>query len=217
MPTSLFAFDAYGTLFDVASAISTHRGQVGGDADAIAALWRAKQLEYTWTLTLMGRYDNFWTLTERALDFALARFDIEDPELRTLLLSAYRVLGAYDDVAPTLQRLRERGAKLVVFTNGTVEMVSQAIAAAGIEHLLDDVVSVEPIRQFKTSPAVYRHLCQQLNADPDAVTLVSSNRWDVAGARAFGTNAVWCNRGSVPDEYLDLSPTRTITSLTELS
>jgi 2-haloacid dehalogenase len=216
MRPQAFAFDAYGTLFDVASAISRHRERVGVEADAIAALWRSKQLEYTWTLTLMGRYEDFWTLTERALDFSLERFLVVDPELRGLLLSAYRVLGAYDDVAPTLRRLRALGIKLVVFTNGTTEMVTQAITAAGVEDLIDDVVSVEHVRQFKTSPAAYRHLCQQLKLEPDSITLVSSNRWDVAGARAFGVNAVWCNRTNMPNEYRDLDPIRTIGTLTDL-
>ncbi len=214
--TEVFAFDAYGTLFDVASAIGVHRESVGPDADAFAALWRSKQLEYTWTLTMMGRYEDFWTLTTRALDFCLARYPLVDGSLRQPLLDAYQVLGAYADVAPTLERLRSNGARIAVFTNGTRGMVTNAIAAAGVSSLIDDVVSLDVARTFKTVPRAYDHLCMQLGVSASEITLVSSNRWDVAGGVSFGLSAVWCNRTNMPDEYSDLSPSRTVSTLSEI-
>jgi 2-haloacid dehalogenase len=210
------AFDAYGTLFDVSAAIASHRAAFGRDADQFAALWRAKQLEYTWTLTLMGRYEDFWTLTQRALDYCLLRFPSVDNAIRTSLLDAYCRLTAYGDVGPTLRRLKNLGVRVAVFTNGNLEMVNGAIVAAGISGLLDVVVSVDAIGKYKTSPEAYAYLCQKLDLRADQITLVSSNRWDVAGGRAHGLNAVWCNRSNMPDEYLDLSPTQTVVTLADI-
>jgi len=102
MPVKAYVFDAYGTLFDVHAAIGRYRAAVGPDAERFSELWRTKQLEYSWTLTLMGRYESFWTLTGRALDFAFARFPKVDRNLRASLLDAYYKLDAYPDARPAL-------------------------------------------------------------------------------------------------------------------
>jgi len=216
MPIRAYAFDAYGTLFDVHGAITRHRDAVGADADRLSALWRAKQLEYSWVRTLMGRYRDFWSLTEEALDFALESFPAVDPALRQPLLDAYARLDAYADVAPALLRLRRAGHEIAIFTNGTQAMAEAAANAAAVLPLVDLIVSVDDIRQFKTAPAAYAHLCERLDMAADEITLVSSNRWDVAGGVAFGLPAIWVRRGGAPDEYADLPPTRTISSLAEL-
>src|ERR671922_3008872 len=104
-----FVFDAYGTLFDVHAAIARHRAAAGPDADRLSEIWRIKQLEYTWTLTLAGRYVDFWTLTERALDFAFARFPSVDKALKPRLLAAYRELDAFADARGVLRDLKARG------------------------------------------------------------------------------------------------------------
>src|SRR5947209_17483557 len=104
--TRAFVFDAYGTLFDVHAAISHHRAAAGPDADRFSETWRAKQLEYTWTLTLAGRYVEFWTLTRRALDFAFARFPSVDRALAPKLLDAYRTLDAFPDAHGALRALQ---------------------------------------------------------------------------------------------------------------
>jgi 2-haloacid dehalogenase len=217
MPINAYAFDAYGTLFDVHAAIGRHRAAIGPEADALSALWRAKQLEYTWVRTLMGRYKDFWTLTQEALDFALARHPSVDPGLRSSLLDAYWRLDAYTDVLPALTRLRRMGKTLVLFTNGTKEMAEAAASASAVLPLLDEVISVDPIRQFKTAPATYTHLSERLRLPTAEICLVSSNRWDVAGGIAFGLDAVWLNRSGQPDEYQDALPRRTIGSLESLS
>jgi 2-haloacid dehalogenase len=213
MPIRAYAFDAYGTLFDVHSAIGRHRAAIGEDADALSALWRAKQLEYTWVRTLMGRYSDFWTLTQEALD----RFPSVDMALRPKLLDAYWRLGAYDDVLPALERLRRMGHELAIFTNGTHAMAEAAANAAAVLPFMDMIVSVDDIGQFKTRPEAYRHLCERLSHKPQDICLVSSNRWDVAGGVAFGLSAIWVNRAGHPDEYFDAQPDRDVSSLSEIS
>jgi 2-haloacid dehalogenase len=132
MPVKAFVFDAYGTLFDVHAAINRHRAAAGEDADRFSEVWRTKQLEYSWTLTLMGRYESFWTLTERALDFAFARFPKVDRKLRAKLLEAYFKLDAYPDARPALADLRKKGFATAILSNGSTEMLAAAVDGAGL-------------------------------------------------------------------------------------
>jgi len=199
-------FDAFGTLFDVHSAVARNAANVGPAAARLSEIWRAKQLEYTWTLSLMGRYEPFWRLTERALDHALARTPEVDPALREALLSSYRSLDAYGEVPGTLARLRARGAKTAILSNGDEAMLADAVAAAGIGAALDAVLSVDAVRVFKTDPRTYGLVEARFGCSRDDVLFVSSNRWDVAGAAAFGFSTAWVNRTGAPDEYLDLPP-----------
>jgi 2-haloacid dehalogenase len=216
VPIRAYAFDAYGTLFDVHGAISQHRQAIGADADAFSALWRAKQLEYSWVRTLMGRYVDFWQLTQEALDFALARFPAVPRALRQPLLEAYWTLAAYGDAQPALSALKALGHTTAIFTNGTRDMAEAAAKASGLAPLLDHIVSVDAIRTFKTSPAAYAHLCEALKLAPREVCLVSSNRWDIAGASAYGLRTIWVNRLAQPDEYFDAQPDRDVTTLSAL-
>ncbi len=211
-----FAFDAYGTLFDVSSAVAGFRTELGADHDDLALMWRTKQLEYTWTLTLMNRYEDFWTVTKHALEYSLARFAGVDPLLADALMEAYRSLRAYPDVSPALVALKESGSETAVFTNATSKMVTEAISSAGIGHLLDRVVSLDDIGKYKTTPESYEYLCASLGKPATEITLVSANRWDVAGGTAFGLATVWVNRPGMPDEYQNLAPLQTITSLSAL-
>jgi 2-haloacid dehalogenase len=213
MTIRAYAFDAYGTLFDVHAAIRRHAAAIGPDADALSALWRAKQLEYTWVRTLAGRYRDFWSLTQEALDFALARFPAVDPAIRQRLLDAYWRLEAYPDALAARERLRRAGHEIALFTNGTFAMADAAANAAAIAPLVDLIVSVDDLRMFKARPEVYAHLCGRMGRLPAEVCLVSSNRWDVAGAVAFGMPAVWVNRTGQPDEYADLPPGRMLAGL----
>jgi 2-haloacid dehalogenase len=214
-PAIAYAFDAYGTLFDVNAAIMRHAGAIGPEAPAMAALWRVKQLEYSWTRTLMGRYADFWQLTEQALDFVLARHAAARP-LRQHLLDAYWQLDAYADVAPLLRSLKAAGRRAVIFTNGTVAMAEAAMRSAGLDALIEGIVSVDAIRRFKTAPETYQLVCDRLGLPPGEVALVSSNRWDIAGATAFGLQTIWCNRAGMPDEYPEMAPGRVIAGLSEL-
>src|SRR5262245_14776875 len=128
----VFVFDAYGTLFNVHAAIERHREKAGPDADRISELWRTKQLEYSWTSTLAGTYTDFWTLTERALDYALARFPVDDKGLRQNLLDAYKILDAYPDARETLKSLKKSGVRTAVLSNGSPTMLASAVKSAAL-------------------------------------------------------------------------------------
>jgi 2-haloacid dehalogenase len=212
----VYVFDAYGTLLDVHSAVAKHGVSIGADAQRFSDTWRAKQLEYTWTYSLMQRYEPFWSLTERALDFAFAKFPNVDHSLHERLLDAYRSLDAYAEVPNVLRALRERGAKTAVLSNGNREMLEAAFTSAKLDTLLDRLLSVDEVRVFKTDPRVYQLVLDAFSCDKEDVTFVSSNRWDVAGATSFGFSAVWVNRTGQPDEYVALPPTRNVASLAEL-
>jgi 2-haloacid dehalogenase len=201
-----FVFDAYGTLFDVHSAVARHAAALGPDGARLSEIWRAKQLEYSWVLSLAGRYEPFWTLTERALDFALARCPAVDRSLRPALLDAYRTLDAYPEAPGVLARLRQGGVRTGILSNGSPEMLASAVASAGLEALLDAVLSVDAVRVFKTSPRTYELVLAAFKLAPKEVAFVSSNRWDVAGAAAFGFRAIWVNRARQPEEYPGLEP-----------
>jgi 2-haloacid dehalogenase len=214
---SAYVFDAYGTLFDVHAAIARHRAAAGPDADRFSDIWRTKQLEYTWTLTLAGHYVDFWTLTERALDFAFARVPSVDRGLRPRLLEAYRTLDAFPDARAALAALKARGLRLAILSNGTPSMLSAAVEAAGMAEYLDAVLSVDAVRQYKPRPDVYQLVTDAFALERSNVGFVSSNRWDVMGAASFGFQTYWVNRLAVPDEYADFAPLRRISDLTALS
>jgi 2-haloacid dehalogenase len=216
MPARAFVFDAYGTLFDVHSAIARHRDACGPDADRLSDMWRTKQLEYTWTLTLAGRYEDFWTLTRRALDYAMTRYASVPQDVKPALLDAYFSLGAFPDAVPCLMALRERGQRTAILSNGSPDMLAAAVDGAGMRPQLDAVFSVDAIRLFKPRREVYALAAEGLRAAPQDIVFVSSNRWDVMGAAEFGFAAVWVNRGGMPEEYAESPPMRVIASLSVL-
>ncbi len=209
-------FDAYGTLFDVASATARARDALGDRAEPLAELWRAKQLQYTWLRSLMGKHADFWRVTADALDFALATLGIEDAPLRQRLLSSYERLGAYPEVRGVLEQLRARRLRLAILSNGSPRMLAEAAQAAGLTRLLDEVLSVEDVGIFKPHPSVYRLALVKLGLWASEVGFVSANGWDACGAKAFGLRVAWCNRaGQVPERIPD-RPDAEIRSLAEL-
>jgi 2-haloacid dehalogenase len=212
-----YVFDAYGTLFDVHAAIGRYRAQAGAEADRFSEIWRTKQLEYTWTLTLAGRYVDFWSLTERALDYAFARVPSVDRALRAKLLDAYLTLDTFPDARAALADLKARRLQVGILSNGTPGMLEAAVAAAGIADRCDAVLSVDAVRMYKPRPQVYALVTERFGVGAEAVVFVSSNRWDVMGAAAFGFRAVWVNRGRMPDEYAELPPLRQVNDLTGLA
>jgi 2-haloacid dehalogenase len=202
-------------LLDVNAAIARHRAAAGPDADRLSEIWRIKQLEYSWTLTLAGRYVDFWTLTERALDFALARVPSVDRALKPQLLAAYQTLDAYPDARLILDALKSHGASTAILSNGTPAMLSSALSAAQLEPVLDAVLSVDSLRIYKPRPEVYQLACDFFHVTAGEITFISANRWDVMGAQAFGFRTVWVNRTGAPEEYGASS--RAVTSLAELA
>ncbi len=209
-----YVFDAYGTLFDVHAAIGRHRAAVGPDADRFSDLWRVKQLEYTWTHTLAGRYADFWALTQRALDFCFERFPAVDRSLRTGLLDAYLKLDAFPDAKALLGKLKARGDKTAILSNGAPAMLAAAVEAAGLKADLDAVLSVDTLKMFKPRMEVYALVTREFACKPAEVVFVSSNRWDAMGATAFGFRTVWINRAGNPDEYTDCPPVAVVSDLT---
>jgi len=214
---SIFVFDAYGTLFDVHAAIARYRGEAGAEADRMSDIWRLKQLEYTWTLTLAGHYADFWTLTERALDHALARVPSVPKALKAKLLDAYFQLDAFPDARAALRALKEKGHKTGILSNGAPNMLKGAVDAAGIGANLDAVLSVDVLKMFKPRPEVYRLVTDHYKCKPADVTFVSSNRWDVMAAVSVGFRGIWVNRSKAPDEYFDFPPAQTLGDLSALA
>jgi 2-haloacid dehalogenase len=148
---SAYVFDAYGTLFDVHAAITRHRAAAGPDADRFSEIWRVKQLEYAWTLTLAGHYADFWTLTERALDYAFDRVPTVSRALRTKLLDAYLTLDAFADARAALTELKARGRCIAILSNGTPHMLQAAVQASGIAPLCDAIACISRGRKSTRS------------------------------------------------------------------
>jgi 2-haloacid dehalogenase len=211
---SVFIFDAYGTLFDVHAAIRRYAS--GPDAERMSDIWRTKQLEYTWTLTLAGRYIDFWNLTQRALDYAMERAPSGDKTLRTKLLEAYFQLDAFPDARTMLRVLKNKGHKTGILSNGSPNMLKGAVDAAGIGSDLDALLSVHVLKMFKPRPEVYGLVTDFFGCKTSDVTFVSSNRWDVMGAVSVGFRTFWINRAKAPDEYGDCAPAQILTDLNAL-
>jgi 2-haloacid dehalogenase len=211
--SSIFIFDAYGTLFDVHAAIARHREQVGPDADRVSAIWRTKQLEYSWTLTLAGHYNDFWRLTERALDYALALVPSVEKSIKPVLLDSYFKLDAFPDARIALKALKAKDRKTGILSNGSPAMLQGAVEAARIGDHLDAVLSVDTLKMFKPRPEVYGLVTERFKCKPGDVTFVSSNRWDVMAGVSVGFRALWVNRANIPDEYLDFPAAQTLKDL----
>lgn len=216
MSARAYVFDAYGTLLDVHAAIGKHRDKVGTDATAFSELWRVKQIEYTWTQSLLGHYVPFWTLTERALDFCFAKFPKVDRALKPALLAAYKELGAYPDARPCLEALRKKDIKTAILSNGSTDMLQSAVEAARFTDVLDFVLSVDEVKSFKPGRAVYQLAVDKLGVAASDIAFISSNRWDVAGSANFGFKPIWVNRAGNPDEYPDFQPVKVVKSLSEV-
>jgi 2-haloacid dehalogenase len=213
---SACVFDAYGTLLDVTSAAKRGIGDLGSRADALAALWRAKQLEYSWLRSLMGRHADFWQVTGDALDYAMETLGLPDAALRARLMELYRELDAYPDAKATLQRLKHAGMPAAILSNGTPQMLQAAILSAGIGDLVDHVISVEEIGIYKPHPSVYALAAKRLGLDPARICFVSSNGWDAAGASASGFKVAWINRSCAKPERLSAPPHAEIGNLSQL-
>ncbi len=209
-------FDAYGTLFDVAAAAGAERSRLGERWQPLAETWRAKQLQYTWLRSLMGRHVDFWQVTADALDYALESLGLADAGLRGRLLDLYERLGAFPDAKPALERLRAGGLRLAILSNGAPAMLAAAVKSAGMTGMLEAVLSVEAARVFKPSPSVYRLGVERLRLPADRMCFVSANGWDAYAAKAYGYRVAWCNRAGRPPERIPERPDAEIRSLAEL-
>ena len=209
-------FDAYGTVFDLASAVRRCAKVPADQRAVLTTLWRDKQLQYTWLRTLQDRYVDFWQLTGEALDFALDSLQIAQPDLRDDLMSLYTTLDAFPEVAGVLTALRQAGFATAILSNGSPEMLSSAVAAAGLTELFDAVLSVDAVKVFKTHPKAYQYALDTLALPAGAIAFQSSNAWDAHAASDFGMRVVWCNRYGQRRERLPGAPDREIRTLAEL-
>ncbi|MCW5750154.1 MAG: haloacid dehalogenase type II [Alphaproteobacteria bacterium] len=209
-------FDAYGTLFDVAAAAKHCSAELGDIWQPFAALWRQKQLQYTWLRGLMGRHVDFWQVTGDALDFTMASFRLNAPDMRQRLMELYLRLDAYAEVGPVLRALKDAGLRLAILSNGSPEMLDAAVRNAGIGELLDGIYSVESVGVYKPHPSVYGHASRELGLPAAAISFQSSNAWDAYAAKAFGFHTVWINRFEQARERLPGEPDYEVRSLGEL-
>jgi 2-haloacid dehalogenase len=196
-------FDAYGTLLDVHTAMARHAPRLGENWPQISSDWRQKQLEYSWVLSLAGTrlHRDFWQLTEAALAWTAARHGISDAAVLADVLSAYRRLDPYKEVPAVLRQVRDWQLPRGILSNGEPGMLVDAVQSAGLDDLLDFVLSVETVGVFKPAPTVYRLAEDQLGLNANQIAFVSSNPWDAFGAHAFGFQVFWINRTSQPEEY----------------
>lgn len=209
-------FDAYGTLFDTASAARRLAGEIGDKAGPLAALWREKQLAYTWLRAVQGRHADFWQVTGDALDFALETLAIDRPGLRERLMELYLTLEPYPEVPEMLRRLRAAGLKTAILSNGTPRMIEALVAGAGLQGQFDALLSVEQAGVYKPHARVYQLALDSLGLPARAISFQSSNGWDAYGASAFGLQVVWCNRGGQRPERLPGAPDRVVATLAAL-
>jgi len=210
-----FVFDAYGTLFDVHSVIEAGRA-LTADPVALSNLWRQKQLEYTWLLSLMGRYEDFWAVTERALRFSLRRLALAASEAQIVsLMDAYLTLACFPEARGALARLAAR--PLAILSNGSPRMLEAVVRSGELDGLLAHVLSVDAVRVYKPSPRVYELAPRALGIPAARMLFVSSNGWDVAGAKSFGYRTAWCNRAVAPVESLGVDPDFEVRRLDEIA
>jgi 2-haloacid dehalogenase len=218
MPAAI-GFDVYGTLVDPLAIERQLAPLVGDAAVQIAARWRETQIAYAFRRALMRRYIDFDHCTAQALAHTLRTYDValSDDDRRSLL-ERYRQLDAFPDAVPGLAALRAQGHTLVAFSNGVEASLRALLDRAGLHEYLEGIVSVDDVRTFKPDPAVYLYLAQRLNRPLAETWLVSSNGWDVIGAKAAGLRAAWIQRNprTVFDPW-EFAPDVTVANLEDLA
>jgi 2-haloacid dehalogenase len=209
-------FDAYGTLFDYASAAAKARDVLGDQVAPLTTLWREKQLQYTWLRSMQDRYVNFRQITEDALEFSLEALGLDDAALRSGLMNLYGSLECFPEVPAMLARLRAAGLKTAILSNGSPDMLASILAHTRLAQFFDAVLSVEEVGVYKPHPKVYQLAVDHLAAPCEAISFQSSNSWDAYAASAFGLRTVWCNRYGQKAERLPGKPDFEVRSLAEL-
>lgn len=222
MTVTTCVFDAYGTLFDVAAAARQAASEpefahIEATWPALAEHWRQKQLQYSWLRAITHAHDDFWTVTQQGLDWAMEKTGHhDDAALRERLLALYWELQCYPEVPLMLGRLKEAGLNTAILSNGSPDMLTGAVRSAGIEGLLDAVLSVQTVGVFKPAAKVYDMVCDRFGGASDTVLFVSSNGWDAGCATGYGFNTVWVNRAGDPMDRLPWTPAHVLTDLTDI-
>jgi len=209
-------FDAYGTLFDVHSVSALAERLFPGKGPALSQLWRAKQLEYTWLRSLMGRYEDFTAVTRAALEYACKTLQLPlDGDQTAQLMAAYDSLALYPDAREALATLP--GIRLAILSNGSPAMLTPVVKNAGLDQTFAAVISVDAVKIFKPDPRVYQLAPDRLGVARSEIAFVSSYYWDAAGARHFGFHVFWINRAGAQPDRLGAEPHQVLQKLTELS
>jgi 2-haloacid dehalogenase len=213
-----FAFDAYGTLFDVFSVGALCEQFFPNHGTMLAQLWRAKQLQYSLLRSLMGRHRNFWQLTEDGLVYASNSLGLElTPDRQQRLMDAYLTLDTFPDVRPGLEILKRQGVRLAILSNGEPHMLRATAQHAGILPLLDEIISAEEVGTFKPSPLVYNLASGRMSVPAGDIGFVSSNSWDIAGAGSAGLTTFWVQRaGGEAPEALGFPANYVVRAITDL-
>lgn len=223
-PIRAVVFDAYGTLFDVYAIAALAERLYPGQGTALSVLWRDKQIEYTRLISLSDpspqgsrHYQSFWDITRASLRYALSRLGLAHTQAHEdALMAQYAELTAFPENRGVLQTLRQRGVATAILSNGSPDMLQSAVHSAGMDGLLDAVLSVERVRQFKTTPSSYQMVLDHFALEAAQVLFVSSNAWDALGATWFGFTTLWINRQGLPPETLGPAPHHTGRDLSEV-
>ena len=215
MKTKAVVFDAYGTLFDVNSAAEKCKDKIGANWETFANFWRTTQLEYTWLRSLMKRHKNFWDVTEDSLDKSMKVFNI-NKNMKNDLLNLYKILSPYPEVKEVLQDLKKKNFKLAILSNGTPALLNELVSINKLNHLFDDLFSIEEVKIYKPDPRVYELPTKKYKIKSSEITFLSANTWDVSGSGNFGYNSIWVNRHNSVFDILDFQPKNEISNLTQL-
>ena len=208
-------FDAYGTLFDVNSAAKKCKEKIGDKWESFANYWRTTQLEYTWLRSLMRRHKDFWQVTEDSLDKSMKVFKI-DSSMKNELLDLYKVLSTYPEIQEVLNKLKEKGYKLSMLSNGTPALLNQLVKSNNLEDLFNDIFSIEEVGIYKPDSKVYEMPVKKYKIKPNEIAFLSANTWDVSGGGNYGYNAIWVNRNKNIFDNLDFKPKNEIENLKQL-
>ena len=209
-------FDAYGTLFDVNSAVEKCKDKIGDKWEGFANYWRTTQLEYTWLRSLMNRHKDFWQVTEDSLDKSMKAFNI-DPLMRDELLSLYKVLSPFKEVPEVLKILKEKNFKLAVLSNGTPALLKELVKSNNLDNVFDDLFSIEQVGIYKPDSKVYDIPINKYHILKNEVAFLSANTWDVSGGGNYGYQSIWVNRNKNIFDNLDYKPKNQIKDLSELT
>ena len=209
-------FDAYGTLFDIHSVISLCDQLFPGHGATLSQVWRRKQLEYTWLLSLMDHYRDFWQVTDAALTFACKSLNLRlEPQAHDRLMETYLELKPFPEVRQALSKLKDY--PLAILSNGSPRMLQAAVKSGEFEGVFSAIISADEVKIYKPSPRVYKLAPEKLGLEPSAIGFVSSNTWDVAGAKAFGFFSIWVSRSETAKEELGFAPDAVVNSLTNIA
>ena len=213
--TKAIIFDAYGTLFDVNSAVEKCKNKIGDKWEGFANFWRTTQLEYTWLRSLMGRHKDFWKVTEDSLEKSMKVYEI-DSLMKNELLDLYKTLSPFSEVPSILKKLKEKNFKLAILSNGTPSLLNELVQSNNLDNLFDDLFSIEEVGIYKPDSKVYDMPINKYKIQKDEVTFLSANTWDVSGGGNYGYNSIWVNRNNNIFDNLDYNPKHEIKDLSEL-